>query len=49
MERALRMLQDGTSVGQAAFALGYGSDEAFSRAFRRHTGRSPSTVRGRTP
>ncbi|MCU1420873.1 MAG: AraC family transcriptional regulator [Microbacteriaceae bacterium] len=48
MERALRMLQDGSSVGQAAFALGYGSDEAFSRAFRRHTGRSPSTVRGRT-
>ena len=45
MDRALRMLQDGSSVAQTAFALGYGSDVAFSRAFRRHTGSSPSSVR----
>ncbi len=35
----------GYSVGQTAALLGYRSDEAFSRAFRRHAGASPSAWR----
>lgn len=45
MERAMELLDRGASVGQAATSLGYGSDVAFSRAFRRHVGSSPSQWR----
>jgi AraC-like DNA-binding protein len=46
MDRAKELLSDeGLSVGQTAAAVGYRSDEAFSRAFRRHTGASPSAWR----
>lgn len=46
MERAKQLLAgDGLSVGQTATALGYVSDVAFSRAFRRHTGLSPRAWR----
>ncbi|TQS41953.1 helix-turn-helix domain-containing protein [Cryptosporangium phraense] len=44
MERAKRMLADeGVSVARAAVALGYTSEAAFSRAFRRVHGTSPGT------
>lgn len=45
MERAERMLRAGASVADVAFRLGYESDAGFSRAFRRHSGVSPSTWR----
>jgi len=46
MERAKELLAgQGLSVGQTATALGYDSDVAFSRAFRRHAGVSPSAWR----
>ncbi|WP_382303592.1 AraC family transcriptional regulator [Herbiconiux sp. UC225_62] len=46
MDRAKALLSDeGLSVGQTAAAVGYRSDEAFSRAFRRHTGTSPTAWR----
>ncbi|QEO14254.1 AraC family transcriptional regulator [Agromyces intestinalis] len=45
MERAERMLRAGVSVTEAAAALGYDSDEGFSRAFRRHAGAPPSLWR----
>jgi AraC-like DNA-binding protein len=42
MERAMELLENQRlSVAQTAAELGYGSDVAFSRAFRRHTGVSP--------
>jgi len=46
MDQAKQLLGDGRlSVGEVALRLGYGSDVAFSRAFRRHTGTSPATWR----
>ncbi len=46
MQRAKQLLgQQGWSVGQTAAALGYCSDVAFSRAFRRVAGKSPSAWR----
>lgn len=46
MERAKALLADGRlSVAQTATSLGYGSEAAFSRAFRRHTGSNPSAWR----
>ncbi|WP_440710207.1 helix-turn-helix domain-containing protein [Herbiconiux sp. YIM B11900] len=46
MERAKQLLTEGGfSVGQAANALGYCSDEAFSRAFRRVSGETPTAWR----
>lgn len=46
MERAKQLLTaEGFSVGQTASALGYCSDEAFSRAFRRVAGESPTAWR----
>ena len=46
MEQATDLLrQTGLSIGDVAHRLGYGSDVAFSRAFRRHTGVSPAIWR----
>ncbi len=42
MEDAKRRLSHGATVTQTSRELGYSSDEGFSRAFRRHTGVSPS-------
>ena len=49
MEDAKRRLATGTPVSQVSRELGYGSDEGFSRAFRRHTGVVPSRWRWDTP
>jgi AraC-like DNA-binding protein/mannose-6-phosphate isomerase-like protein (cupin superfamily) len=46
IERAKKLLRhQGLSVTQAALALGYGSDAAFSRAFTRMVGEPPSAWR----
>jgi AraC-like DNA-binding protein len=45
MERAMGMLERGLSVTQTASNLGYTSDIAFSRAFRRFAGAAPSSWR----
>ena len=37
--------RDGISIDDAAYRLGYGSQAAFSRAFKRVIGRTPGTVR----
>ncbi|GAA1439534.1 AraC family transcriptional regulator [Leifsonia poae] len=48
MEQAERLLRsERLTIGEAAQRLGYGSDAAFSRAFRRHAGESPATWRRR--
>lgn len=45
-ERATQMLQeDGMTVSEVAFQLGYNDVSNFSRAFRRWTGQSPSDFR----
>ncbi|SEN20969.1 transcriptional regulator, AraC family [Duganella sp. CF517] len=41
------MLAQGTPVGRTGWRSGYASEAAFSRAFARHFGYAPSTVRGR--
>ncbi|WP_280453226.1 AraC family transcriptional regulator [Nocardia cyriacigeorgica] len=46
VERAQRFLaEQDASVGAVARRLGYRSETAFGRAFRRHTGRTPSELR----
>ncbi|WP_154096956.1 helix-turn-helix transcriptional regulator [Microbacterium testaceum] len=45
MRRATELLDAGTSVSETSRLLGYGSDEGFRRAFRRHTGVAPSAWR----
>jgi AraC-like DNA-binding protein len=46
MEQAKDLLvRDGLNVAETALRLGYGSEAAFSRAFRRHAGSSPATWR----
>jgi len=46
MEHAMLLLRDRRlSVADVAARLGYSSDAAFSRAFRRHTGESPAAWR----
>ncbi|MGM1018821.1 MAG: helix-turn-helix transcriptional regulator [Actinomycetota bacterium] len=45
MACAQRMLTAGRTVSDVSRELGYSSDEGFSRAFRRHTGMTPSTWR----
>ena len=40
------LLARGLGVSEVSRAIGYGSDEGFSRAFRRHVGQSPSAWRG---
>jgi AraC-like DNA-binding protein len=47
MQHAKDMLESGASVSETSRALGYGSDEGFSRAFRRHAGMPPSLWRAR--
>jgi AraC family transcriptional regulator len=50
LERAARRLRlNGTSVTQAALDAGYGSPEAFSRAFAARFGMSPSAWRDEPP
>ncbi|WP_170062022.1 helix-turn-helix domain-containing protein [Compostimonas suwonensis] len=49
MERAERLLRvENLGVGETATMLGYGSNAAFSRAFRRHVGESPVSWLRRT-
>jgi len=45
MLAARALLIDGRAVGEVSRELGYGSDEGFSRAFRRHTGMTPTAWR----
>jgi len=45
MEHAKRLLTDRVTVGEVAVRLGYGSEAAFSRAFRRHAGVPPTRWR----
>ncbi|UCM91473.1 helix-turn-helix domain-containing protein [Streptomyces marincola] len=45
---ALALLSEGTSVAEVAQAVGYSSPSAFTAAFRRVTGRTPSTHQGAT-
>jgi AraC-like DNA-binding protein len=39
------LAKDGLSVAETAYQLGYGSEAAFGRAFKRVTGRSPGLLR----
>ena len=46
LQEAARLLsQEGYSVSQAAVAVGYASEPAFSRAFKRAHGRPPRHFR----
>lgn len=45
MRLARRALKDGETVSAVAHALGYGSESAFSHAFKRLTGSSPRSFR----
>lgn len=47
MRAARALLIDGRGVSEVSRELGYASDEGFSRAFRRHTGMTPSAWRTR--
>ncbi|QMU96634.1 helix-turn-helix transcriptional regulator [Microbacterium esteraromaticum] len=47
MRAARALLIDGRGVSEVSRELGYASDEGFSRAFRRHTGLTPSAWRTR--
>lgn len=47
MKMAIKMLsEDQHSVGDIALAVGYGDTFTFSKAFKRHFGKSPSECRG---
>lgn len=48
MAAARDLLADGAGVSDVSRRLGYASDEGFSRAFRRHTGVTPSSWRARS-
>jgi AraC-like DNA-binding protein len=47
MQLASRMLAGGERVGMVAAAVGYGSEAAFSRAFKKLVGRSPAAARNK--
>ncbi len=49
MQVAAGMLAKGSKVVQVAFEVGYDSEAAFSRAFKRMVGASPATWRERRP
>lgn len=42
-----RLSRDGATVAQVALSLGYASEAAFNRAFKRHIGISPGTFKSR--
>lgn len=44
MQAALTALKEGSKIGELAFRLGYQSEAAFSRTFKRNTGASPGAV-----
>ncbi len=46
LELAASLLNDGATIAAVAHRVGYGSEAAFSRAFKRSTGITPSTWRG---
>lgn len=48
IQRARTALEEGLSVGEAAFLAGYGSAANFSTAFKRRFGVPPKYARGRT-
>jgi AraC-like DNA-binding protein len=45
LQLASRLLEDGHTVTRAAAAVGYQSESAFTRAFKRHVGQAPGTWR----
>ena len=45
MQRASRLLVDGETVAETADAVGYESEAAFSRAFKKLVGQSPAAWR----
>jgi AraC-like DNA-binding protein len=45
LRAAQSLLRDGAMIAQIANAVGYGSEEAFSRAFKREFGLAPSQWR----
>ncbi|MGC4235798.1 MAG: AraC family transcriptional regulator, partial [Niabella sp.] len=46
LQRARRMLENGTPVSVAAYAAGYGNPANFSTAFKRRFGIAPKLIRG---
>ncbi len=48
MQLASRLLTDGATVAEVAEQVGYESDAAFSRAFKKLVGHAPGSWRGRT-
>jgi AraC family transcriptional regulator, regulatory protein of adaptative response / methylphosphotriester-DNA alkyltransferase methyltransferase len=50
MERAAALLREGTTpVNRVASAVGYRQPAQFAKAFRRHHGVAPSSLRGKVP
>jgi AraC family transcriptional regulator of adaptative response / methylphosphotriester-DNA alkyltransferase methyltransferase len=47
MERAADLLSEGSTVREAARAVGYSQPAQFAKAFRRQQGRAPSALRSR--
>lgn len=45
MAQASRLFREGTSVAETAWRLGYSDGTALSRAYRKHTGRTPGATR----
>jgi AraC-like DNA-binding protein len=47
LQLAAQALEEGATVSEAALSVGYESEPAFSRAFKRHTGVAPGAWKGR--